>query len=441
MNDYTSFFKDKTVTLMGLGLLGRGVGDASFLARHCKKVFVTDAKSADDLQKSVAELSQYNNIEYFLGGHDTKIFENVDFIIKGAGVRLDNPFIAHATKNNIPIYMSTALFAFLAPLKTVGVTGTRGKTTTTCMIGDILKQAGKKVIMGGNLRGVSTLALLEGADKFDYAVLELDSWQLQGFDTLGISPHISVFTTFYPDHMNYYDGAMSLYLRDKASIFRHQKPSDVFVTTQAVAEALKEKGENGNGQTAWVFAEPLPESFQLKIPGRHNLINASLAKAAGKACGIDDQTIERALQAFESVEGRLQRVGVWRDRIFYNDSNATTQEATLAAVAAFSPQSIVLIFGGADKGLPIDGLTSVISKNQIRAVLIKGTGTDRVIPNLPQVPVASTMQEAFRTAVSLSKPGDNIILSPSFASFGVFKNEYDRSDQFMREVQKQEAEG
>lgn len=433
------FFKDKTVTLMGLGLLGRGVGDAAFLAQRCKKVFVTDAKSEEELRKSVEALRDYKNIEFFLGGHDKKIFENVDFVIKGAGVRLDNPYIAHAREMSVPVYMSTALFAHLAPLKVIGVTGTRGKTTTTCMIGDILKRAGRKVLMGGNLRGVSTLALLEDAKAFDYAVLELDSWQLQGFDGLGISPSIGVFTTFYPDHMNYYDGDMALYMHDKAAIFRRQKEGDVFITTPEVAALLKNGGEMQNVRSTTILARPLPPSFVLNVPGGHNLVNASLAKEVGKVCGIEESVIEESLRNFESVEGRLQRVGQWQGRVFYNDSNATTQEATLAALASFPAESIVLIFGGADKGLPIDRLIDNLSANGIRAVLIKGTGTDRVLKDRPDIPVAGSMQEAFKTAVALSKTGDHIILSPAFASFGVFKNEYDRSDQYMQEVKKLEA--
>ena len=434
-----SFFKDKTVTLLGLGLLGRGVGDAAFLARHCKKVFVTDMKSAEELRVSVEALKEYKNIEFFLGGHDPKIFNNVDFIIKGAGVRLDNPSIALARQNSIPVYMSTALFAHLSQLKTIGVTGTRGKTTTTCMIAEILKQAGQKVLLGGNIRGVSTLALLPEADQYDVAVLELDSWQLQGFDSLNISPNISVFTNLYPDHMNYYDGDTARYLHDKASIFRHQKAEDTLVTTaeltqQAATERASHKGH-------WVITQALPASFTMKIPGAHNLLNAGLAKAVGKICGIDENTVDEALHNFEGVEGRLQYVGRWQDRQIYNDNNATTQEATLAALNAFPPQSVVLIFGGADKGLPIDRMLDYIAEHKIRCVAIKGTGSDRVLQRMPQITVAGSMSDAVRTAKELSKPQDNIILSPAFASFGVFKNEYDRNDQFMAEVQKLMASG
>ena len=338
------------MTLIGFGLLGRGIGDAAFLARHCKRVFVTDMKSAAELSASAKALAEFTNIEFHLGGHDEKNFENVDFVIKGAGIRLDNKYIAHARAKNIPVYMSTALFTHLSPLKTIGVTGTRGKTTTTCMIADILEKAGKKVLLGGNIRGVSTLALLDSPEHYDVAVLELDSWQLQGFEDLKISPTISVFTNFFPDHMNYYDNDMVQYLRDKTGIFRHQKEGDVFVTTQEIADLAKPKHA--------VIAPILAAGFTLKIPGVHNLANAALAKAAALAYGIDEATADKALQNFQSVEGRLQLVGTAKGVNFYNDSNATTQEATLAALTAFPSQSIVLIFGGADKGLPFDNIIS-----------------------------------------------------------------------------------
>lgn len=433
MAAFAEFFKDKTVTLLGLGLLGRGVGDAAFLAQHCKKVFVTDAKSADELRVSVDALKDFKNIEFLLGGHDTKIFEGVDFVVKGAGVRLDNPYIEHARKNGVPVYMSTALFAHLSSIKTIGITGTRGKTSTTCMIAEILKRAGKKVLLGGNIRGVSTLSLLASADQFDIAVLELDSWQLQGFDELKISPDIAVFTNLYPDHMNYYDGDMQRYLHDKTAIFRHQKKGDVLVTTTEITKLAAHDREGHRGE--WVVAPDLPSSFKLKVPGAHNIANAALAREVGKVCGIEDKVIDAALQEFSGVEGRLQFVGTWQERQFYNDSNATTQEATLAALTAFPASSVVLIFGGADKGLPVDGLIAYITKHHIRCVLIRGTGSDRVLEKIPGIPSVGSMHDALARAAAISRPGDNIILSPAFASFGVFQNEYDRSDQFMGEVQ------
>jgi UDP-N-acetylmuramoylalanine--D-glutamate ligase len=179
----------------------------------------------------------------------------------------------------------------------------------------------------------------------------------------------------------------------------------------------------------------------MKVPGAHNLLNAGLAREAARIYGVDEATIDDALHHFEGVEGRLQYVGQWRERKIYNDNNATTQEATLAALTAFPPASVVLIFGGADKGLPMDGVIDYIFTHKIRCLLIKGTGSDRVLQRLPGLPQAGTMQDAVRMAKDLSQPHDNIVLSPGFASFGVFKNEYDRNDQFIGEVQRMIAEG
>lgn len=431
MADFAAFFKDKTVTQLGLGLLGRGVGDAAFLARHCKKLYVTDKKSADELRVSIDALKEFNNIEFVLGRHEERLFSGIDFVIKGAGVRLDDPYVAVAQKNKVPVYMSTALFAHLSSIHTIGITGTRGKSSTTHMIAEILQKAGKKVLLGGNVRGVSTLALLPQVNNFDIAVLELDSWQLQGFEDLKISPNIGVFTNFFPDHMNYYSD-MDRYFYDKCGVFRNQKAGDTLVTSTAIVAEMKKANITPPGK--WMIADALPESTRLKIPGAHNLLNAGLARAVAIAEGVDEETINAALQGFDGVEGRLQFVGRWQDRAIYNDNNATTQEATLAALKAFPAPSVVLIFGGADKGLPVEEMLDYIAANRIRCVLLKGTGSDRVLQRMPSLKVVDTMPDAVKAAQEISRPQDNIVLSPAFASFGMFKNEYDRNDQFMAEV-------
>jgi UDP-N-acetylmuramoylalanine--D-glutamate ligase len=264
--------------------------------------------------------------------------------------------------------------------------------------------------------------------------LELDSWQLQGFDDLRISPNIGVFTTFYPDHMDYYENDMNRYLLDKSTIFRHQKYGDALVTTLEITELVRSLRDDVNRKSSWAIASAMPSTFAMKARGQHNLLNAGLARVVGFGCGVSTEIIETALHNFESIEGRLQHIATWNGREFYNDSNATTQEATLAALTAFPSQSIVLIFGGADKELPIDLLLKYISENHIRCVLLSGTGSARVLRELPHIGAVNSMADAVRTAVTLSRSEDNVILSPGFASFGLFKNEYDRSDQFVREV-------
>src|SRR3989344_3517177 len=203
MKDFRQFFKDKKVTVMGLGLLGRGVGDALFLAECGAKLTITDLKTQGQLKESLKKLKKFRTIKYVLGKHRLEDFRNADMILKAAGVPLDSIYIKKARKNKIPIEMSATLFARLSGIPMLGVTGTRGKSTVTHLIVHILKSAGGKVVLGGNVRGVSNLQLLKSVKGADMSVFELDSWQLQGFGEAGISPHIAVFTNFLPDHMNY----------------------------------------------------------------------------------------------------------------------------------------------------------------------------------------------------------------------------------------------
>ena len=204
--DYTTYFKGKKITVMGLGLLGRGLGVVKFLAECGADLLVTDLKTKEQLAPSLAELSNYKNITFILGEHRLEDFRDGDLIIKAAGVPLNSIYIEEAKKNNIPVEMDVSLFAKCAPeVKIVGVTGTRGKSMTTTLIYEILKTnekfLKKNVYVGGNLRGVATLPLLKKVKGGDILVCELDSWQLQGFGDTQMSPQISVFTTFFSSDM------------------------------------------------------------------------------------------------------------------------------------------------------------------------------------------------------------------------------------------------
>jgi UDP-N-acetylmuramoylalanine--D-glutamate ligase len=448
--NHAEYFKGKKITLMGLGLLGRGVGDARFLAKPGADLIVTDLKAEEQLQTSVKELRQFSNITFHLGGHRDEDFKDRDLIIKAAGVPLDSPFIAEAKKNRIPVRMSADLFAELANIPTVGITGTRGKSTTTHLIAHILKTAGKKVIMGGNVRGLSTLEQLDVATADSIAVLELDSWQLQGFGEANISPQIAIFTTFYPDHMNYYKSdppdsraSMQKYFADKALIFRNQTESDTLILGEQVAPYIKEYGYQNKikAQTVVVGAKDLPKKVVLKIPGEHNRGNAALAAAAARALGIDDDVIAEALQTFESIVGRLQFLRKIDDVKIYNDNNSTTPEATLAALRALGSErrNIVLIMGGSEKNLDMRELIEEVKKTCKAAVLLPGAGTDRVFPDIPKELsdglIYQSMQETVAAAFAKAEAGDIILLSPAFASFGLFKNEYDRNDQFVTAIE------
>src|SRR3989339_631999 len=243
--NYKDFFKGKKITMMGLGILGRGVNVAKFLAECGVELTVTDLKTEDQLAPSLKKLSKFPKIKYVLGRHDLADFSGKDMVIKAAGAPLDSPYIAEARKNNIPIEMDASLFAKLAEnVVIVGITGTRGKSTVTHLIYDIIKNSGKRVHLGGNVKGLATLPLLKKVKDGDIVVMELDSWQLQGFGEAKISPNIAVFSTFLPDHQNYYKNDMDKYFSDKANIFRWQKESDRFITGLRVAKLIKEKEKN-----------------------------------------------------------------------------------------------------------------------------------------------------------------------------------------------------
>ena len=421
---------------MGLGLLGRGVGDAQFLASCGAHLTITDLKSKEQLATSIARLEPFPNITYVLGEHRLEDFENKDFILKAAGVPLESPYIAHAKEHGIPVRMSADLFAEISGVPIVGITGTRGKSTVTQMIYEILQASGKKVLLGGNVRGVSTLSLLQEVRSEHTAVLELDSWQCHGFGEVKMSPHIAVFTTFMDDHLVYYHNDLDAYFNDKAQIYLHQTEQDILVIGPQVAPLALEKHQK-QIHSRVIIPEALSSDIHLSIPGEHNRYNASLALAVSDALGISKEIAINTLTVFTGVEGRLQLVREVNGVRFVNDTNATTPDATLAGLKALSEnKNVILIMGGHDKGIDMEKLTDAIPTYAKRVLLLVGSGTNRILPTLPDASVFDSLQGAFNEAVSYAKAGDVILLSPAFASFGMFKNEYDRGDQFVELVQR-----
>jgi UDP-N-acetylmuramoylalanine--D-glutamate ligase len=432
--DASGYFKGKKITVMGLGLLGRGLGDVRYMASCGAELIVTDLKPVEALVISLEALKDYPSITYVLGEHRLEDFRGRDLILKAAGVPLDSPYIEEARAAGIPIKMSASLFAELAGIPVIGITGTRGKSTTTYMLHSILEEAGKNVLLGGNIRGVSTLELLPRVQSDSIALFELDSWQLQGFAEAGISPNISIFTTFFPDHLNYYHNDLDVYLHDKAAIFVNQKPDDILVLGSQCAGIIQEKYQPFIRSKFFIVGESaLPSEVKLKIPGAHNRYDAALAFYAAKTLGITQQNSISALEKFEGVEGRLQLVRTVDGVEYYNDSNSTTPEAGIVALTSLGEHHkgrIVLIMGGADKSLAMDALLVAIPEYTKRIVLLEGTGTDRIRGSLPHAEVYGNLAMAFEAARAHVVSGDVLLFSPSFASFGMFANEYDRGDQF-----------
>ncbi len=447
MSDYKIYFSGKKITLMGLGLLGRGLGDAIFLAEHGADLIVADMRNGKILAPSLAKLKKFRNIRYTLGRHKLEDFRNRDFILKAAGVPLDSPYIAEARRHDIPIEMDASLFAKLMPngVVLIGVTGTRGKSTTAELLYSILKAAKKRTFLGGVVH-TATLPLLEKVRAGDMVVLELDSWQLQGFHDAKISPHIAAFTTFMDDHLLYYKGDRERYFYDKTAIFRYQKAGDVLVVGEQVLEG-KSNLFHKKGGTLIARAADVPKGWRLQLIGEHNRYNAACALAAARSLKIPGRISRMAMERFGGVPGRLEYLRTVRGVKIYNDNNATTPDATIAALYALNSKSqkeksIILICGGTDKGLDMSKLVAEIPKQCKAVVLLKETGTAKIQnskikmqndnPDL-KIYENETLKECVKEAMRIAEKGDIVLFSPAFASFGRwFKNEYDRGEQFVK---------
>lgn len=448
MLDYKDYFKGKKITIVGLGLLGRGVGDAQFLAECGADLIVTDLKSAEDLAPSLKKLKKYKNITYRLGEHNLGDFKNRDMIVKSAGVPLDSPYIAEAKKNKIPVEMDASLFAKFAPKRVVivGVTGTRGKSTVTHLIYEMLIEAKIPAYLGGNVRGLATLPLIKKVREGDVIIMELDSWQLQGFGEAEISPQISVFTNFLPDHLNYYKGDMTRYFMDKASIYRFAKATDLFITTkQLLKEITRHSTPKPHSKVITIKATDIPQSWKVRLLGEHNRTNLALAVQVAQKLGVNPVQIKKVAEHFSGIPGRLEHVDTIKGVYYYNDTTATTPDGAIAAMKSFDTAKgkLILIAGGKDKELNYKNFAREAKKRVAILILLLGEGTtatDKIIKELGKTKLriifVFKMAEAVAEAMRVAKRGDNVILSPASASFGMFKNEFDRGDQFNKAVAK-----
>jgi UDP-N-acetylmuramoylalanine--D-glutamate ligase len=448
MQNYKEHFKGKKITIMGLGLLGRGLGYTKFLAECGADLIVTDLKIQKQLSTSLKELKKYKNIKFVLGKHNLEDFKDRDMIIKAAGVPLDSIYIKEAKKNEIPIEMDVSLFAKLAKRVTIiGITGTRGKSMTTTLIYEILSKSKKykdRVHIGGNLRGIATLPLLKKVKKGDILVCELDSWQLQGFGDSEISPHISVFTSFMQDHMNYYKDSMVKYFNDKANIYKYQKKGDILVIRPDMRRYIP---QSLIGELIVINRDDV-EKYDFSVPGEHNRENLACAVAVAEKLKVSKADIAKAINGFKGLEGRMQYLKSVNGIKIYNDNNATTPEATIAGINALSKSTykikpkIILISGGNDKKLSLYDLVKTINRLTKSTILIPGSGTDILsnfkiyrdnkLSSSKKIYKTKNLKEAVQKALEISEPGDTILFSPAFSSFSQYNNEYERGDEFLK---------
>lgn len=445
--------RGKRVLVMGLGLQGSGMAAARYAAQQGAIVRVTDMRSAETLAPSVQALSGLA-IEFILGQHREEDFLWAQVVIRNPGVPRTSRYLLLAQEHGVRIEMEIALFFLACRGKIIGVTGTRGKTTTSSLLYEILRASGANTILGGNVAGVETLSLLPHITEETLVVLELASWQLEGLAPHSISPSVAVMTNIYPDHLNTYSG-MEEYAEAKANIFRYQAPTGLAIFNYD-NDWTRNFGLEAPGQT-WFTSQERGGSFargstqiepfiftDTPLVGRHNLENILLATTTARLLGISDEIIANTVRQFKGIAHRLDTVREYHGVTIVNDSASTTPVAGRVGIEAFE-RPIVLVAGGNTKHLPLEHWPATIVQRCRDVILLAGSGTDELLPAIreevgkqgvsdPVRGVFTEFKPALDAAVKLAKPGDVLLFSPGFTSFGMFLNEFDRGDQFVAYV-------
>lgn len=406
-------FKNKKVTIFGLGVMGGGVGIAKFLSKSGARVTVTDIKTETDLAESVDSLKK-QKIDFILGKHRREDFTNVDFVIKGPGIPNNSQYLEIARKNKVPIETDIGIFFELCKAPIIGVTGSKGKSTTAVLIQKILKTKFKNVILGGNI-GVSVLDILGKIKKDTIVVLELSSWQLEGLLPHKKSPHIAVITNIFPEHLNRYRDFKD-YVDAKKIIFKFQKENDYLILNENLKEFF-----------------PQVKSKIVFFKGGNN----EAAKAVSAIYNINSRKIEEVINNFESLEGRLEFVEEIDGIKFYNDTCATHPNATIYSMEKLKEKeplgNIILIAGGEDKNLNFEQFTRFMKKEIKTLILLPGSASNKIKSEVSTIKVEN-IEEAVREAKKEAQSGDIVLLSPAAASFNLFKNEFDRGRKFKEAI-------
>ncbi len=476
----------KRALVMGLGVHGGGLGVARFLVGQGADVTITDLRGPDQLQPSLDALAGLP-IRYVLGQHRDDDFRAADLVVRNPGVPRESRYLQIARAAGAAIEMEMTLFFRLCPGPILGITGTKGKTTTTLLTGAMLRQQHPDTVVAGNLR-VSALEALPRMTAGTPVVLELSSWQLEGLGEAQLSPQYACVTNISPDHLDSY-GSMEAYAEAKKHIFLHQGNDGIVVLNWDDALLRERFALEAPGQVIWFSNGAGPAAYEERysfyrdnclywgsrhqrqgevigaldnpnLPGDHNRANIAAAAALAKAFGTRNEAILSALRTFPGVEHRLELVRELGGIRYINDTTATAPEAAVAALHSFDAP-IVLIAGGTDKTLPFDGLARAIVERAKAVVLLAGTATPKLQHELrieneklrkasldrfsilnSQFSILGPFDDfarAVAAARGLAAPGEVVLLSPGCASFGMFRNEFHRGEEFRRIVNQLEA--
>ena len=432
----------RRVTIVGLAR--EGVALVRYLAPKGALITVSDAKTEADLAKTGA-LDQIAGwpVRLAVGGNRAEDLIGADIVFVSPGVPKDLPFLDEARRAGTRLSSETELFFETCRGTIVGITGSSGKTTTTSLVGDILKAAGHPTYVGGNI-GRPLIEQVDAIPPEAYAVLELSSFQLEA---LHRSPPIAAVTNITPNHLDRHP-SMEHYTQSKANLIRYQgvgdwailnaddpgsRPLDELVRGRVLYFGHLAAGQEGAYQSGDQLVlrlaggeQPVLTRAEVPLRGDHNISNVLTAIAVAAACGVATPILAEAIRAFRAVEHRIEFVREIGGVSYYNDSIATAPERTLAALRSFT-EPVVLLAGGRDKHLPWGDLAREIAR-RCRAVLVFGEAAGLIgralaaTPGAPPAVDCATVEEATRRAAGLAQPGDVVLLSPGCTSYDQFRD-------------------
>jgi UDP-N-acetylmuramoylalanine--D-glutamate ligase len=449
-------FSDKKIAVLGLGVEGTAI--TAFLIKHGATVTVCDAKEEKELDQGLVQGVKKLGGTLQLGRSYLQNLSSFDTLVRSPGIKRSQPEIIAAEKNGVEITSQTQLFFDLCPSPIIGVTGTKGKGTTSSLIFHMLQKAGKDVHLGGNI-GLPPITFLDRLTPKSIVVLELSSFQLQD---LTKSPHIAVMLMITSEHLDYH-ADINEYIQAKRNILRFQTSDDYAVLNRDYL-ATNESDIHTDGNVLFISRErevdegcfvrdegvwirtggreqKIINTKDIKLPGKHNWENVCAAVMAATLAGVEKYDIALVLTSFSGLEHRLELVGVVRGVKYYDDSFSTTPETAIAAIAAFTAPEI-LILGGSSKSSDFKTLGEVIgSVTNIKAIIGIGEEWEHIKTYIQNptsqfllIEGADSMEKIVQAAAKIATEGDVVLLSPACASFDMFKNYKDRGEQFKQAV-------
>ncbi|MFA5169679.1 MAG: UDP-N-acetylmuramoyl-L-alanine--D-glutamate ligase [Candidatus Paceibacterota bacterium] len=420
----------KKVLILGIGR--EGADSFVFLRKKFpkKKLFVADKKKYEDLDIKTKKLLGGKNIELFLGDDYLKNIKSFDVVLKSPGISLSSikKYLGKKTK----VTSQTELFFDNCPGMIIGITGTKGKSTTSSLIYAVLKEAGLKPYLVGNIETPSLSFLLK-AKKKDIFVYELSSHQLQG---LTMSPHIAVFLNIYPEHLDYYKNFKEYFLA-KTNIVKYQKKNDYFIFNSKIKEIsdLAKKAKSKKIEINPIdFAKFLKENQEfLEITHIDNLIAVLNVL---KILNIKEEKIIKGFKKFKRPEHRLEFVGENKGIRFYDDSIATIPEATIFALDSLGSDVETLILGGYDRGIKYEKLGERLMKSNVKNLILFNPSGEKILKTVKgkKHVFVEDMKEAVKKCFQMTSKGKICLLSPASPSFGTFKDYKERGDLFKKYI-------